>query len=1476
VSGYTAKPKRTIGAVMALLTAGDTVYVDAGTYYPSDTITIDTNGVFFIGKDSASTIIDFNDTTHAGARAIHATGRQNLTLRDFTVRRGYRGIWWNNVDTSKLERVLSDTHGQHGIYLENGSDSNTLTSNTISGNSEYGIRLESSNNNTLTSNTSTGNSGSGIYLYDNCNNNTLTSNTSTGNSGTGIYLYDNSNNNTLTSNTSTGNSVNGIRFSSSSNNTLASNTISGNSENGIRLANSNNNTLTSNMVDSNANWGIRITGTSATDTFHKNIIITPPDKPDSGVSNISTAGSRFDFTRNVWLRAGMLTTDSAVIRGMIAGTSEAHRDSVVFTPFRLGIVDTAPGADTVAPRAPVMDTGIAMETGALIRWLQVAQNEDGSVVDGFAGYRIYRSTSAALNDWKSTAVVIDSFPLAVTVEFMDTSVLGGIFYYRMTAYDNHPIPNESFFSDSIIEVILGPTKPQLVAPGDTATTADTRPVFQWTGSNTDTYTLQISTDSGFATIVDSVTTSGAVTAAQPGRDLVSDTYYWRVLAALHVSPATETSAFRQLVINTALVDTIPPEPFDLISPATGFETNLATPLFRWNLTTDTWSGVKEYRLQADTAGLFNPPLAETTVGATISQANLTLSGPDQNWSWRVIAVDNAGRTRVSGPRTIRIDTLVTVTLVAPDSGAAQDSRPVFQWSGVSADTYRLQVDSSGAFAGAMDVNVETTVTSFQPAGLDSAIYQWRVIGSDALGNNTTTETRIQIVDTGTAAADNTPPLAFSLASPANNHETNAASGVRFRWDAATDTGAGLKEYVLEISRSAAFASVDVAETVGATVTGTTVALAGVDTYYWRVVARDLAPAANVRYSSETRTVFVDTAVPTAPVPATPTGGVETTATTIRFVWNASTDTGLGLAGYRLQFSKAPDIGAETITVFDTTTATETPTAALTPAVNFSATETWYWRVRAEDRAGNLSAWSAVDSFTRPTPTDTTAPLPVRNLAATALETTSIRLDWDRSPSGDVTQYSISWNEGVSLDAPDTFLAAVVHSGDAHGFVTAVLTAGVEYRFKVTAQDTAGNVSAPALVSAVARSGANPVATATMTIPENGAKLNAGDTVPVILAFTGTTAQIDAVLNVRYQFRRDGSLDWVDLAPGAAATNPLPRTAIDAFGNMTFPWRIGSAIPDTYELRFIVTATSGDTSGPIGSAAMIRIVDPAVDTPTFSVTSTDTANIIQSQLHVNVGETIIVRNNPDTQTGMLYIPAGAVPAATDTQAVFIIVAMNTRFEFDALLPGGAARAADVMEVTLSNGDTQLAGGAEALVTLTFLDANLDGFVDGTRVPWSTLRIFRHPSTAGGSWEERPTLASQSPTAANGGVGWLRATTTRFSIFQLVGTAVSNNLANFSVGPNPFRPNDGNAATGLPYTGAVGTGIYFSNLPAGVKIEVFTITGRRVMEFQSAASTGQIQWDVRNQDGRDVASGVYLYRIQDMATGQVRTGKLTVIR
>ena len=100
------------------------------------------------------------------------------------------------------------------------------------------------------------------------------------------------------------------------------------------------------------------------------------------------------------------------------------------------------------------------------------------------------------------------------------------------------------------------------------------------------------------------------------------------------------------------------------------------------------------------------------------------------------------------------------------------------------------------------------------------------------------------------------------------------------------------------------------------------------------------------------------------------------------------------------------------------------------------------------------------------------------------------------------------------------------------------------------------------------------------------------------------------------------------------------------------------------------------------------------------------------------------------------------------------------------------------------------------------------------------------------------------------------------------------------PNPYRPNDGNAATGLPFdiTNPRRTGIVFDNIPARVRIEVYNLRGERVFEeTPSTGGQGFVTWNVQNKHtGQNVASGYYIYIVTDLATGQRVTGKLAIIR
>jgi hypothetical protein len=90
---------------------------------------------------------------------------------------------------------------------------------------------------------------------------------------------------------------------------------------------------------------------------------------------------------------------------------------------------------------------------------------------------------------------------------------------------------------------------------------------------------------------------------------------------------------------------------------------------------------------------------------------------------------------------------------------------------------------------------------------------------------------------------------------------------------------------------------------------------------------------------------------------------------------------------------------------------------------------------------------------------------------------------------------------------------------------------------------------------------------------------------------------------------------------------------------------------------------------------------------------------------------------------------------------------------------------------------------------------------------------------------------------------------------------NVAANIHVAPNPYRP--------VKH----GEDVVFKNIPDGADIKISTINGDIIREFTDSPGP-EVRWDVTNDRGRKLASGVYLYYvITDDATV---SGKLAVIR
>jgi hypothetical protein len=80
------------------------------------------------------------------------------------------------------------------------------------------------------------------------------------------------------------------------------------------------------------------------------------------------------------------------------------------------------------------------------------------------------------------------------------------------------------------------------------------------------------------------------------------------------------------------------------------------------------------------------------------------------------------------------------------------------------------------------------------------------------------------------------------------------------------------------------------------------------------------------------------------------------------------------------------------------------------------------------------------------------------------------------------------------------------------------------------------------------------------------------------------------------------------------------------------------------------------------------------------------------------------------------------------------------------------------------------------------------------------------------------------------------------------------------PNPFRPSEGH------------TEITFTNLPSGASVKIFHIEGRMMATLKETA--GEAKWDVENNEGDKISSGLYLYRVESSKGN--KTGKVVIIR
>ena len=321
----------------------------------------------------------------------------------------------------------------------------------------------------------------------------------------------------------------------------------------------------------------------------------------------------------------------------------------------------------------------------------------------------------------------------------------------------------------------------------------------------------------------------------------------------------------------------------------------------------------------------------------------------------------------------------------------------------------------------------------QPAGTSytdnvaAGAYFYRVTAEDAAGNIGPASN-----EASATVGDSSAPSA-----PGTLSATGAIGRANLSWGTATDN-VGVIRYNVHRSTVAGFtpgAGNRIAQPTGTTYVDN----ASPGVYFYKVTAEDAAGNIGPASNEATATVTTDTTAPSAP-----TGLVgPVVGSTVNLSWTASTD----------------DVAVVRYNVHRGTTTGFTPSAANRIAqptgTTFSdsglATGTYFYRVTAEDAAGNISTASSELSATV---ADATAPTAPTALAATAAGSTiNLVLDGgDRQRrSRCATTSTAARRRGFTPSAANRIAQP---TGTTYADVG--LAPGT-YFYKVTAEDAAGNV-----------------------------------------------------------------------------------------------------------------------------------------------------------------------------------------------------------------------------------------------------------------------------------------------------------------------------------------------------------------------------------------------------------------------------------
>ena len=411
--------------------------------------------------------------------------------------------------------------------------------------------------------------------------------------------------------------------------------------------------------------------------------------------------------------------------------------------------------------------------------------------------------------------------------------------------------------------------------------------------------------------------------------VAAGTYYYRVTAedaAGNVGPASNEASAQAGDVSA------PTAPGTLTATGSIGQASLS-----WGAASDN-VGVTRYNVHRGPDASFVPTVANRIAQPTgTSYVDAIAPG---TYVYKVTAEDAAGNT---GPASNAATATVTADTTAPTvpaglGGSVTGSTANLSWTAstdnVAVTRYNLHRGTTAGFTPTLANRIaQPTGTTYSDSGLSAGTYYYRLTAEDAAGNVSGLSNEHTAV-----VADGTAPTA-----PTGATANAAGSTINLTWTAASDN-IGVTRYNLHRGTTTGFTPSLVNRI--AQPTGTSYADNGLapGTYFYKLTAEDAAGNVGPVSNTASATV-VDTTAPTAPTALTATGAAGQAALS----WTAATD---NVAVTRSNLHRSTTNGFTpnaTNRIAQPTTTNHTDTGL--------AAGTYYYRLTAEDAAGNVSGVS---------------------------------------------------------------------------------------------------------------------------------------------------------------------------------------------------------------------------------------------------------------------------------------------------------------------------------------------------------------------------------------------------------------------------------------------------------------------------------------------------------------------------------------